>query len=116
MEKLNILNKKETEEILELVRKQWGAEIGLDGLGVLKNTKNKVYLARREIFSFDMENLRINSVGMYFVEVIKNECIRLSIDGSQLVGPKAKKNVVELGDNEARRWLHGEDIEKNPET
>ncbi|WP_297436612.1 hypothetical protein [Thermococcus sp.] len=52
--------------------------------------------------------------GIYFGR-IEADGIRLSIEGSFLVGPKATKNVVELDDERARRYLSGEDIEVNAE-
>ena len=42
---------------------------------------------------------------------IESDGIRLSIEGSFLVGPKATKNVVELDDERALRYLSGEDVE-----
>jgi NOL1/NOP2/fmu family ribosome biogenesis protein len=48
---------------------------------------------------------------MYFCE-IDRQGIRLSIEGSQIVGPKAVQNVVEISEEEAKRWLKGEDLEK----
>ena len=36
----------------------------------------------------------------------------MSIEGSQLVGPHAKKNVVELDDAETMKWFKGEDLQK----
>ena len=40
--------------------------------------------------------------------VVYENDIRLSIEGSQLVGPYADRNVVEITD--ARKWLRGEEI------
>ncbi len=48
--------------------------------------------------------------GVYFARV-ESDGIRLSIEGSFLVGPKATKNVVELDDERARRYLAGESVE-----
>ncbi|ASJ14002.1 methyltransferase RsmF C-terminal domain-like protein [Thermococcus radiotolerans] len=48
--------------------------------------------------------------GVYFGR-IESDGIRLSIEGSFLVGPKATKNVVELDDERARRYLSGESVE-----
>ncbi|WP_297500764.1 hypothetical protein, partial [Thermococcus sp.] len=42
--------------------------------------------------------------GVYFGR-IESDGIRLTIEGSFLVGPKATKNVVELDDERARRYL-----------
>ncbi|WP_456367089.1 methyltransferase RsmF C-terminal domain-like protein [Thermococcus sp.] len=48
--------------------------------------------------------------GVYFAR-IESDGIRLSIEGSFLVGPKATKNVMELDDERARRYLAGESVE-----
>ena len=110
MQNLNILNNKETKKILELVKKQWGCDAKLDYV-FLMNKENKIFLANREVFDIDMEKIRINSLGLYFAELNRDE-LRLSIEGSQLIGPIATKNVVLLDDSEMRTWLKGEDVDK----
>ncbi|WP_297417625.1 hypothetical protein [Thermococcus sp.] len=50
--------------------------------------------------------------GIYFAR-IESDGIRLSIEGSFLVGPKATKNVVELDDERARHYLAGKSVEIN---
>ncbi len=110
MLELKILNGKEIKEIYKLIEKQWGAKIKLD-YGFLRNNKNRVFIINRDISKIDISKLRINSIGMYFCELYGDE-VRLSIEGSQIIGPKASKNVVELNDEETRNWLRGEEIEK----
>ena len=46
---------------------------------------------------------------MYFCDLENG--IRLSIEGSQIIGPKATKNVVEINDEQVKQWLKGEDLE-----
>ena len=110
MPELKILNNKEIKEIYKLIESQWNAKIRLD-YGFLKNKKNRVFIISKGIAKIDTSNLRINSAGMYFCE-IDDKGIRLSIEGSQLIGPKATKNIVELNEDEVRKWLKGEDLEK----
>ncbi|MBI2652951.1 hypothetical protein HYX00_05795 [Candidatus Woesearchaeota archaeon] len=110
MPELKILNNKEIKEILELIGRQWGAKIKLD-YGFLKNNKNRIFIISKDISRIDISKLRLNSVGMYFCEV-DNAGIRLSIEGSQIVGPKATKNIVELNEEETKKWFKGEDLEK----
>jgi len=110
MPQLKILNSKEIKEIYGLIDKQWGAKIKLD-FGFLKNSKNRVFVVSKDISRIDTSKLRLNSVGMYFCEYDKVS-IRLSIEGSQIVGPKAEKNVVELNEDETKKWFKGEDLEK----
>ncbi len=54
------------------------------------------------------------SQGIYF-GTIEKDGLRLSIEGAFLVGPKAKKNVVEINKHEAERWMMGEDLERDLE-
>lgn len=109
MQNLKILNKKEAKRILGMLEKQWGFKEEL-GYVFLETEKSKIYIAKKEVFDLDLSKVKINSIGMYFAEAVSD--IRLSIEGSQIVGPKADKNVVELDVNEIKRWMSGEDIEK----
>ncbi len=115
MQQLKIQSKRETEEIIRLVKTQWGSDIELD-YAVLKNNEDKIFLASKDLFTLDFEDLKINSIGMYFGEILKSKFntkqeIRLSIEGSQLVGPSAKINVIELDDEQSRNWLRGNEID-----
>ena len=110
MPELKILNSKEIKEIYELVEKQWGAKVKLD-YGFLKNNKNRIFVVSKDIAKIDTSKLRLNSAGMYFCEYDRIG-IRLSIEGSQIIGAKAAKNVVELDEDETKRWFRGEDLEK----
>ena len=51
---------------------------------------------------------------MYIAEWREHE-VRLSIEGSQLVGPFCSKNVLEVDTKTAREWLKGVDIDYNGE-
>ena len=110
MPELKILNSKEIKRIFELIEGQWGAKLSLD-YGFLKNPKNRIFIVSKDISKIDMSKLRLNSVGMYFCE-IDNTGIRLSIEGSQIIGPKAARNIVELNEEETKKWFKGDDLEK----
>jgi len=109
MAELNILNKKKIKEILALIKKQWGTDFKTE-LVFLMNTQNKIFLVNREVFNLNLEKLRINSIGLYFGELKNNE-LRLSIEGSQLIGNNTKQNIVELNEKQAMQWLKGQDID-----
>jgi len=113
MQKLKILNKKEIKKILSLIKKQWNADVNLD-YAFLMNEKGRIFVVNKEIAKVELSKIRINSVGMYF-GMVGSEGLRLSIEGSQIVGPKAKNNVLELNEKEAREWLRGEDLLKKAE-
>ena len=95
---------------MALLNEQWGFDKKLDYAFVLTE-KERIYLIKRSIDNLDLTKLRINSLGLYFAEFRNNE-LRLSIEGSQIVGPFATKNFVVINDNELRQWLRGEDLIK----
>ncbi|MFH1398629.1 MAG: hypothetical protein ABIG95_00785 [Candidatus Woesearchaeota archaeon] len=107
-----IMNSKEVKQIKKLILEQWGAEIDLATFAVLKNNRDKIFLISRHLEKVDYDELRINNLGLYLGTVEKGE-LRLSIEGSQLIGPKAQKNVVELPMDQIRLWFRGEDIMVN---
>ena len=111
MAELKILNNKEIKEIISLIEQQWGARMELD-YGFLKNSNGRVFIISKDIAKIDASKLRLNSAGIYFCEIDKKG-IRLSIEGSQIVGHKATKNIVEINEEETRKWFRGEDLEKN---
>lgn len=121
---LKILNSKEIKEILNLINQQWDYNEKLDYAFLRNETlkqkrfenpvfkKNKIIIANKEIFNLDFSKLRINSLGLEFAAIEKSGEIRLSIEGSQIIGKKAKKNIAELDEQEIKQWLKGEDVEK----
>lgn len=111
MQKLQILNAKECKEIYKLLKDVFGFEEKLD-FAFLMNKEGKIYVVNREIEKIDFSNLRVDAIGMYFAE-FKDSELRLSIEGSQLIGPKATKNVIELSKEEARTWLKGFELAKD---
>ena len=110
MPQLQILNSKEIKEILKLIEKQWSAKLKPD-YAFLRNNKNRIFIINRDVSKIDFSKLRINSIGMYFCDLENG--IRLSIEGSQIVGPKAAKNIVEINESQVKQWLKGEDLEVN---
>ncbi|HLC96113.1 MAG TPA: hypothetical protein VJH97_02225 [Candidatus Nanoarchaeia archaeon] len=113
MQKLKILNKKELRTFFDILEKIFGYTGKLDFVFLLSE-KNKVYLVNKEIEGINLQKLRVNSYGMYIAEWREHE-VRLSIEGSQLVGPFCSKNVLEVDTKTAREWLKGVDIDYNGE-
>ncbi|MBW3000128.1 hypothetical protein KY339_05640 [Candidatus Woesearchaeota archaeon] len=110
MRNLRILNTREKKEIYSIMASQWGFSQKLDYVFLI-NPKSKIYLVNRDFARIDTEKLRIDSVGLYFGE-LKKDGLRLSIEGSQIIGLNSKKNIVELSKQEMRLWLKGNDLEK----
>ena len=106
MNNLRILNSKEKKKIIEQVKNYFGIEnLELDYI-FLMSDERKVYLVSEDAARVELDMLRVNSLGLYFGAFEDN--FRLSIEGAQLIGRKAKKNVVELKDD--TKWLEGNDI------
>lgn len=110
MLELKILNSREIKEICRMIESQWGAKIKLD-YGFLRNNKGRVFIVSKDISKIGLSKLRLNSIGMYFCEV-DDKGIRLGIEGSQIIGANATKNIIELDEEDAKKWFKGEDLEK----
>lgn len=113
LSKWKVLNSKEVRAIGGMVKEQWGADFPSD-VGVLQGSTGDIFLISRAVEKVDLERIRIDSLGLYFGE-LRNEELRLSIEGSQLVGKSGTRNVVELTGDELRQWLQGSTIGRQPE-
>ena len=91
MQNLKILNNKEIKRIHGMLEKRFGLQKKIE-YAFLINNKEKIYLINKEFAEIETEKLRINSIGMYFGEA-KNGEIRLSIEGSQLIGNDCTMNI-----------------------
>ncbi|MBU0628114.1 MAG: hypothetical protein KKC75_02915, partial [Nanoarchaeota archaeon] len=109
MQNLKALERKDKKKFLGLLKEQFGFEDRLD-YSFLTNNKNKIFIVNKEIVNIDLNKIRINSAGLYIAEYSNNE-VRLSIEGSQIIGPSSNKNILELDDKEARQWMKGNDLQ-----
>ncbi len=109
MENLRILNSKEKKNIYMLINEQFGCDLD-EEYEIFMNSRNRIFLLNKDFVKIDISQLRVNSLGLYFGEIYNNE-LRLSIEGSQLIGKTAKKNVLDLEDEQAAKWMKGEDFE-----
>ncbi len=101
---LKILNSKQRKKIIEYLKEQYGIQdLRLDYVFIQR--KDKIYLLSNKLKDFEIGRLYVNSLGVYFLNRD-----RLSIEGSQIIGKKAKKNVVELDKKQIEKWVRGEDV------
>ena len=106
---LKILNSKEIKKIINKIKEQYGInELKLDYV-LLKNRDNKIFILSKDFAKIDTKNLKLNSLGLYFA-TIEQDGIRLSIEGSQLIGQKATKNIFEIDKQQLKDWLIGSNI------
>jgi NOL1/NOP2/fmu family ribosome biogenesis protein len=109
MKQLRILNTRDVREIIEKLEKQYDCELEFD-FAFLADPNDKIFVVDRDVAQIDFGKLRINSVGLYFGEVTKNGEIRLTMEGSQIVGKRAQKNIVDLDEGQVRSYFLGEEV------
>jgi len=113
MENLKALNSKEKKNVSKLISDQFGCDYEINH-EIYMSSKNKLFLISKDISKVDLSSLRVNSLGLYFGEINRGS-IRLSLDGSQIIGLIAKRNVFELDFEDSKKWMAGEDIEVDSE-
>jgi NOL1/NOP2/fmu family ribosome biogenesis protein len=111
---LKILNTREIKHIQELIHKQYSCKLETK-YTYLKDQKNKIYIIHSDIAKIEFESLKINTIGLYFAEINKHGELRLTMEGSQLIGPTAKKNTIELNQEQIEQYFKGEEVEINKE-
>jgi len=109
LQKMRILNTREVKEIIEKLDEQFGFNEKLD-YAFLQNNKEKIFLMSKDLGNVDVSGLRIDSLGLYFAKLEK-QGLRLSIEGSQIIGPKCNKNILELKDEQRELWVKGYDLD-----
>jgi NOL1/NOP2/fmu family ribosome biogenesis protein len=70
-------------------------------------------LTEKELKAF-VQNIRIEGIGVSILKEEKGE-LRFSIEGSQLIGKQATKNILQIKGEQLESWMHGEDISQKNE-
>lgn len=102
------LRSKEIKALGKALQERWNTSLDID-CAFFQSKNKKIRLITRDIAKIGSKKLRIDSFGLYFGQLEKNK-LRLSIEGSQIIGKGAKRNVVEISHSDAKRWLAGNDI------
>jgi len=108
---LKILNSREVKHILERLEEQYSGDYSeeFSDYAFLMNKDNRIYIVSRSVEILPYHEMRLDTLGVYFGELYK-ESIRLTIEGSQMIGPKAVTNVATLGYDQMIDWIKGVDI------
>jgi len=107
------LNSREVKGLNSRLFAQHGSDFGKYYFVVITG-KEKLYLINKEIGKIDLSKLRVDKYGLYVANENKIG-LRLTIEGSEIIGKDATKNVVELDTEQTNLWMLGEDIELNSE-
>lgn len=112
MKQMNFMKSKEVKDFLGRLEKHWGCDLKsfYKKYIFVRSEKDRIYLANKEVMHMDFAKLRVNSIGLYFAQV-KEDQFRLSVEGSQMIGRIATKNVVEISQEQAKQWFRGEDVD-----
>ncbi|HII29911.1 TPA: hypothetical protein HA317_02510 [Candidatus Woesearchaeota archaeon] len=111
---LTPMNSKARKQLFRIIEEQWGIDCKGDKLisehVFFINNRQRVFIASRDITLIDYKAFNVNSLGLYIGELRGGE-FRLTIEGSQLLGRQAKRNVVEISRDQLKQWLSGQDVE-----
>lgn len=111
------LKSKERKNILLQLKEKFDCDIDSfkEYAFLLNENKSKLYLTTKDVADLDLSTLKIDTIGLYFGQLMSGDDLRLSIEGSQLVGKTATKGIITLTDEEFSLWITGEDIIKETE-
>lgn len=109
MKDIHIQNSKENKRIHEMLHDQFGFSKKLPYVFLLTN-RERIYIIHRDIEQIPLDQLRLDSIGLYFATLTDDE-LRLSIEGSQVIGPHATQNIISLDDKAFSQYLKGENLE-----
>jgi len=106
------MNKDEVEALAKTIKTRLGCSLPEGMLFYIKNEKKS-----KKIFAYTGDfppKLPFDWIGVHFGDMQDGEFIP-SIEGAQIIGRNATKNIVELSDEDARKYFRGEDLESSNE-
>ena len=113
---LTILNTREVKKIKDALRQQFGHAFQED-YAYLQNDNNRVFIITKDVQQLELKNLKIDKMGLYAGEVMRNGEFRLSKEGAQLLVREAQvlgvglKNTIELSEAEVKEYFSGNDLD-----
>lgn len=113
--KMRVLTKEEVKDLERMIEKNYGSRVNLKDYLVLINKKNKIWLVNKEVLNLDLDKLKIDSLGLGFGKLKRNEKIHLTIEGSQIVGKNATKNIAILDEKDAVKFMQGSNVKPKEE-
>ncbi len=114
---LRVLNSKERKRILQNLQEQFGIE-EVEGI-ILQKGKERIFLYQGSLSADEIIKIEtlvpIERIGMYFGKIVEDryssDNVRMSIEGTQLLKDQIKKNIFELNEDQADKWMKGQDLE-----
>ncbi|MDD5700125.1 MAG: hypothetical protein PHH00_02950 [Candidatus Nanoarchaeia archaeon] len=108
---IQILNKKQEQEIAGYLKEQFGAN-KIPGK-LMKMGEERIFLfcgnaTDEEIYRIE-RIVPVERVGFYFAKIIRDE-FKLSIEGSQALKDEITRNIFELDKEQAEKWMMGQEL------
>jgi len=108
---IKFFSRKEKNRIEKIIEKNYCAKLDLSNVILAKTSNEKVWVLSKEVGKLDISKLKVINVGLYLGRLKANEKILLSIEGCQLVGRQARRNIAILNETEAEKFIQGQDVE-----
>ena len=112
MNPLKILNSKEKSKILKKLNEQFGIS-DIPGKIVMRGGE-RLFLYSGSLDEKEIRELEstvfIERVGIYFAKIEENGEMRLSIEGTQILGEQIKKNIFILNSEQLEKWMTGSEL------
>ena len=113
------MNSREIKELNQRLKEQHGCSFedfsSSEGRYVLlRGGKDKLFMTNEYIGNIDLSKLRVDKIGLY-VCTDDDFGLRLSMEGSRIIGQHATKNVITLDDTQCGEWLRGKEVELKEE-
>lgn len=107
---LRPLSSKDVRELCDTLHKQFGTAFDTSLVWYLHTKHDDLYLVSGCVRTVSFDTLRVNNMGLYVAHIMPDKTIRLSVEGSQLLGKTATRNVVDITQQQAAAWMNGEHI------
>jgi len=105
------LNSKKKKEFYQKLNEYFGLDEKYDLGGILfVNNKNKYYWVD-DNFRRIAGKVHQKLAGIYIAEITNYGEIRLSLEGSNVIGPEVTKHIIELDDSEKNDFIRGKDLD-----
>ena len=113
MKNVKFLSEKEKKNVQIIIRKNYSCKIDFSNYEIFKTSKEKIWICNKGIAYLIKKLPNIKFFGLFFGKIKKNNKIQLSLEGSQIVGKDAKKNIIEiLNLKEAEKYVKEDKIPK----
>lgn len=92
------------------LRKQYGVEKPFKDFVLLVAGRGRVRLVTKEALEVAKRLKGVQQVGVYVAKILRGDVI-LSIEGSQILNGEITKNILDLDEEDAERWMKAEVME-----